>query len=149
VRRWLEETSPAIRAQARREGGVVVWLDEMGVRSDYAAGRSWAPVGRTPIVKRTGKRFGVNLIGAVSTGGLLRFRLFEGSFRGPVLVDFLRRLLRDLASRKVHLILDGHPVHHAKLVSGWVEQRPARIELHFLPGLQPGAESGGVRATTM
>ena len=137
VARWLEETYPAIRAQARREGGVVVWLDEMGVRSDYAAGRSWAPVGRTPVIKRTGKRFGVNLIGAISAGGLLRFRLFEGSFRGPVLVDFLRRLLRDLAGRKVHLILDGHPVHHAKLVSGWVEQRPTRIELHFLPGYSP------------
>jgi hypothetical protein len=44
VRRWLEEQYPAIRAQARREGGVVLWLDEVGVRSDAAAGRSWAPV---------------------------------------------------------------------------------------------------------
>jgi transposase len=137
VRRWLEETYPAIRAQARREGGVVLWLDEMGVRSDTAAGRSWAPVGCTPVVKRTGKRFGVNLISAVSNEGLLRFRLFTGSFRGPVLVDFLRRLVGDLAGRKVHLILDGHPVHHAKLVSGWVAQRPTRIELHFLPGYSP------------
>jgi transposase len=137
VARWLDEEYPAICAQARREGGVVVWLDEMGVRSDAAAGRSWAPVGHTPVVKRTGKRFGVNLLSAISAGGLLRFRLFEGSFRGPVLVDFLRRLLRDLAGRKVHLILDGHPVHHAKLVSGWVAQRPTRIELHFLPGYSP------------
>jgi DDE superfamily endonuclease len=42
--------------------------------------------------------------------------------------------LWDLAGRKVHLIVDGHPVYHAKLVSGWVGRRPARIELHFLPG---------------
>jgi DDE superfamily endonuclease len=137
VARWLEEAYPAIRAQARREGGVVVWLDELGVRSDDAAGRSWAPVGHTPVVKRTGKRFGVNLIGAISGEGLLRFRLFTGSFAGPVLVDFLRRLVRDLAGRKVHLIVDGHPVHRAKLVSGWVARRPARIELHFLPGYSP------------
>jgi transposase len=137
VRRWLEEEYPAIRSQARREGGVVLWLDEMGVRSDYAAGRSWAPVGQTPVVRRTGKRFGVNLISAISAGGLLRFRLFEGSFAGPVLVDFLRRLLREVAGRKVHLILDGHPVHHAKLVSAWVAQRPTRIQLHFLPGYSP------------
>jgi hypothetical protein len=47
VERWLAEEFPAIRAQARREGGVVVWLDEMGVRSDAAAGRSWAPIGQT------------------------------------------------------------------------------------------------------
>jgi len=137
VRRWLAEQYPAIRAQARREGGVVLWLDEMGVRSDAAAGRSWAPVGHTPVIKRTGKRFGVNLLSAISGEGLLRFRLFTGSFAGPVLVDFLRRLVSDLADRKVHLILDGHPVHHAKLVSAWIGQRPTRIELHFLPGYSP------------
>ena len=137
VRRWLAETYPAIRARARREGGVVLWLDEMGVRSDAAAGRSWAPVGHTPVIKRTGKRFGVNLLSAISGEGLLRFRLFTGSFAGPVLVDFLRRLVGDLAGRKVHLILDGHPVHRAKLVSGWVAQRPTRIQLHFLPGYSP------------
>jgi transposase len=137
VARWLEEEYPAIRAQARREGGVVLWLDELGVRSDVAAGRSWAPVGQTPVIKRTGKRFGVNLISAISGEGLLRFRLFSGSFRGPVLVDFLRRLLRDCAGQKVHLVLDGHPVHRARLVSGWVAQRPTRIQLHFLPGYSP------------
>jgi DDE superfamily endonuclease len=94
-------------------------------------------VGRTPVVRRTGKRFGVNLISAISNGGLLRFRLFTESFTGPVLVDFLHRLVRDLAGRKVHLILDGQPVHRAKLVSGWVAQRPTRIQLHFLPGYRP------------
>jgi transposase len=137
VARWLAEAYPAIVAAAKRDGGVVLWLDEMGVRSDAAAGRSWAPVGQTPVVRRTGKRFRVNMISAISNGGLLRFRLFTGSFAGPVFVDFLRRLLRDCAGRKVHLILDGHPVHHAKLVSRWVEGHTTRIQLHFLPGYSP------------
>jgi transposase len=134
VRRWLAETYPAIRAQARQEGGVVLWLDEMGVRSDAAAGRSWAPVGQTPVIKRTGKRFRVNMISAISNAGMLRFRLFVGSFSAAVCIDFLGRLLRDVAGRKVHLIVDGHPVHRAKLVSAWVERHTERIELHFLPG---------------
>jgi transposase len=137
VARWLAEEYPAIVATAKRDDGVVVWLDEMGVRSDRAAGRSWAPVGQTPVIKRTGKRFGVNLISAISNQGLLRFRLFEGSFRGPVFIDFLRRLLRELPRRKVHLIVDGHPVHRAKLVSGWVARHAERIQLHFLPGYSP------------
>jgi transposase len=137
VRRWLEETYPAIRAQARREGGVVLWLDEMGVRSDAAAGRSWAPVGQTPVIKGTGKRFRVNMISAISNAGLLRFRLFTGSFTGAVFIDFLRRLLRDCDGRRVHLIVDGHPVHRAKLVSAWVGRHAERIELHFLPGYSP------------
>jgi transposase len=137
VRRWLAEEFPGIRARARQEGGVVLWLDEMGVRSAAAAGRSWAPVGQTPVVKRTGKRFRVNMISAISNAGLLRFRLFAGSFTGPVFIDFLRRLVRDLAGRKVHLIVDGHPVHHAKVVSAWVARHVRQIELHFLPGYSP------------
>jgi len=137
VARWLATEFPAICVQARREGGVVLWLDEMGVRSDAAAGRSWAPVGRTPVIKRTGKRFRVNMISAISNQGLLRFRLFTGSFTGAVFIDFLRRLLRDCGGRKVHLIVDGHPVHRAKLVSAWVGRHAERIELHFLPGYSP------------
>jgi transposase len=137
VRRWLTQDYPAICAQARREGGVVLWLDEMGVRSDAAAGRSWAPVGQTPVVKRTGKRFRVNMVSAISNAGRLRFRLFTGSFTGAVFIDFLGRLLRDCGGRRVHLIVDGHPVHRAKLVSAWVGRHAERIELHFLPGYSP------------
>jgi transposase len=137
VRRWLTTDYPAIRARAKREGGVVLWLDEMGVRSDAAAGRSWAPVGQTPVITGTGKRFRVNMISAVSNAGMLRFRLFTGSFTGAVFIEFLRRLLRDGDGRKVHLIVDGHPVHRAKLVSAWVGRHADRIELHFLPGDRP------------
>jgi transposase len=136
VARWLAETYPAICALAKGEGGVVLWLDEMGVRSDAAAGRSWAPVGQTPGIKGTGKRFRVNMISAISNQGL-RFRLFTGSFTGAVFIDFLGRLLRDCGGRKVHLIVDGHPVHRAKLVSAWVGRHAERIELHFLPGYSP------------
>jgi transposase len=137
VRRWLTETYPAIRAQARREGGMVLWLDEMGIRSDAATGRSWAPVGQTPVIKGTGKRFRVNMISAISNAGRRRFRLFTGSFTGAVCIDFLRRLLRDCGGRRVHLIVDGHPVHRAKAVNAWVGRHVDRIELHFLPGYSP------------
>jgi transposase len=137
VARWLAEDYPAICAQAKREGGVVLWLDEMGVRSDAAAGRSWAPVGQTPVIKGTGKRFRVNMVSAISNAGRLRFRLFTGSFTGAVFIDFLGRLVRDCGGRKVHLIVDGHPVHRAKLVSAWVGRHADRIELHFLPGYSP------------
>jgi transposase len=137
VRRWLAETYPAIRAQAKREGGVVLWLDELGIRSDAAAGRSWAPIGKTPVIKRTGKRFRVNMISAVSNTGMLRFRLFTGSFTAAVVIDFLRRLVRDCGGRKVHLIVDGHPVHRAKAVSAFIGRHAEGIQLHFLPGYRP------------
>jgi transposase len=100
-------------------------------------------MGQTPIIKRTGKRFRVNMISAISNTGMLRFCLFTGSFSGTVFIDFLRRLLRDSGGRRVHLIVDGHPVHRSKLVSAFIGRHAERIELHFLPRLQPRAEPGG------
>ena len=120
------------RSAGRR---VVLWLDEMG-RSDAAAVRSWAPVGQTPVIKRTGKRFRVNMISAMSNAGCCGSACL-GTFTGGVLFDFLRRLLRDCGGRKVRLIVDGHPPHHAKLVSVWGGRHPERTELHFLPGYSP------------
>src|SRR5207247_8605524 len=107
VARWLAEEFPAIRAQAKREGGVVLWLDEMGVRSDAAAGRSWAPIGQTPVIKRTGKRVGVNMLSAISNAGRLRFRLVTAPFNGPVFIDLLARLLRAGGRPPVRLLVPG------------------------------------------
>jgi transposase len=44
VARWLAEEVPAIRAQARREGGMVLWLDERAcarTQQQAAPGRRW------------------------------------------------------------------------------------------------------------
>lgn len=137
VRRWLEVDYPQIVTQARKERAEILWLDESGLRSDHTAGRTWAPVGQTPVTKGTGKRFKANLIAAISNTGTLRFRVFDERFTGPLFLDFLKRLVKDNKGRKVRLILDGHPAHRARIVRDWVAANPALIELHFLPGYSP------------
>jgi transposase len=136
VRRWLEEDYPAIRRRAKAEGAEIYWGDEMGLRSDHVAGRSWALKGNTPVVDATGKRFGCSMISAITNRGRLNFMVFHGRFTGPVFLRFLRRLTRQ-AGRKVFLIVDGHPVHRARKVRAWVEARADRIELFYLPGYSP------------
>src|SRR5512147_79810 len=75
VDRWKRERYPAIRAQAA--AGATIWFaDEAGVRSDYHAGTTWAPVGRTPTVRTTGARHSVNLISALTAQGALRFAAY-------------------------------------------------------------------------
>jgi transposase len=137
VRRWLEETYPAIERAARRQRAEILWVDESGLRSDHTAGRSWAPIGRTPVTKGTGKRFKANMIGAISNTGTLRFRVFDERFTGPLFLDFLKRLVKDNKGRKAIVILDGHPAHRARIVRDWVTANPEAIELHFLPGYSP------------
>jgi hypothetical protein len=139
VRRWLEVDYQAIVQQARRERAEILWLDESGLRSDHAAGRTWAPVGQTPVTQGTGQRFQASLIAAISNTGALRFRVFDERFTGPVFVDFLKRLVKDNAGRKIRLILDGHPTHRARVVRDWVAAHRALIELHFRPGYSPSS----------
>ena len=137
VRRWLEERYPDIERRARRDRAEILWADEMGLRSDHQAGRTWAPVGQTPVTKATGKRFKTNMIAAVSNTGTLRFRVFEERFTGPVFLDFLKRLIKDAKGRRVVLIVDGHPAHRARIIRDFVAANPELIELHFLPGYAP------------
>ena len=54
VARWLEVDYPAIAAKARKDKAIILWLDQTGLRSDAAVGTTWAPVGQTPVVGKTG-----------------------------------------------------------------------------------------------
>ena len=136
MRRWLEEEYPAIREQAKAEKAQIHWGDEMGMRSDHQAGRSYGRRGKTPVVRGTGKRFGCNVISTVTNRGRLAFMMFQGRFTGSVAVKFLRRLVRHVG-RKVFVIWDGHPVHRSGKVKGWVEKHKERIRIFSLPSYSP------------
>jgi transposase len=136
VRCWLDEEYPALQARAKREKAVILWADQMGVRSDQPGGRSYAPRGRTPVIPATGRRFACNQMSALSNQGTLYFMVFRRRFRGPVFVEFLRRLARQV-KRKVYLVVDRHPVHRAARTQAWLRPRAARIALVFLPPYSP------------
>jgi len=136
VSRWLEEEYPAIRKQAKREKAEIHWGDEMGLRSDHAVGRSYGRRGQTPVIPGAGKRFGCNMISAITNRGRLNFMVFKMRFRAEVFVEFLRRLVRQI-KRKVFLIVDGHPVHRSVKVKNWLKKNVHHIRLFFLPSYSP------------
>src|SRR3954471_16477859 len=117
VARWTEVEYPQIAAAAKATGGTVYFADEAGVRSDYHAGTTWAPVGATPTVLATGARFALNMISAISAQGALRFAVFTGKFTAAGFIAFLHRLLHDAehaGAGPVFVIVDGHPAHRAR-----------------------------------
>lgn len=136
VQRWLEEEYPAIRRRAARKKAEIHWGDEMGVRSDHAAGRSYGRRGETPVVPGTGQRFGCNMISTVTNLGRLYFMVFRERFTAPVFIRFLRRLVRQ-SKRPVFLIVDGHPAHKAAAVQRWLAGHADRIEMFLLPSYSP------------
>lgn len=136
VDQWLKNEFPAIRARAKREKAEIWFADEAGVRSDAHAGTTWSPKGETPIVSSTGARFGVNLISAVSPQGGFRFMCTKGRVNAGVFIEFLKRIIKS-SSRKVFLIVNGHPTYKAKKVKKFVESESDRLELFFLPPYSP------------
>ncbi len=84
VQRWLKTEFPAIREAAKKAGASIFFGDEADVRSDYHSGTTWAPIGQTPVVRTTGKRFGCNMIPAVSAKGELRFMITRGGVNADV-----------------------------------------------------------------
>ena len=98
----------------------------MGLRSDDQIGRSYAPRGKTPVVNATGRRFGCNMISAISNLGQLWFMVFAGRLDAKLFVEFLARLLRVSEGRKLFLIIDSHPAHKAAKVTRWLDEKPAQ-----------------------
>jgi transposase len=136
VKRWLDEEYPAIRRLAKRENAEIHWGDEMGLRSDHQTGTSYGRKGQTPVVPGTGQRFRCNMISTITNQGRLSFMVFKQRFTGDVMIEFMRRLVRQ-SSHKVFLIVDGHPVHRSRKVRQWVESHGDVIQLFRLPGYSP------------
>ncbi len=136
VLRWLRQDYPVIMVQARRHKGTIVWEDETGLRSDDGRGRSFAPRGRTPVVRPSHKRAELRLISAVTNKGELRWMVLEGAVKAPSLIRFLGRLIQE-ARGKVFLIWDNLPVHRAQAVRDWLAARTEQIEVFSLPSYSP------------
>ena len=136
VERGQKEHFPAIAAEAKRVGATLLFADEASIRSDYPAGTTWAPMGKTPVVDATGRRFSLNRRLAVRATGPFRFMVHEGSATAKVFLPFLKRLRQD-AKRPAFLVVDGHPIHKAKRVKDYVATPPSRLKLFFLPPYSP------------
>ena len=133
---WLAEHYPKIAAQAKAEGAVIHWGDETGISNQAVYGRSFAPKGQTPVLRRPATRRTLSMISVVTNRGTLRFMLYEGALNAALFLAFLQRLVRN-ARRKVFLIVDNLKVHKAAKVQAWVAAHRDKIELFFLPAYAP------------
>lgn len=136
VKAWLDDQYPAIKKRALKEKAIIYFGDETGMRSDHQAGRSYAPSGETPVIKKTGQRFSLNMISAISNKGHLQFMLLDGRFNGDVFISFLKRMIK-YSKEKIYFITDGHPAHKTKKLNEWLAENTNRIEVFFLPPYSP------------
>src|SRR5215208_1943922 len=134
VRAWLESTYPAIACKAK--GQEIQWADETGLSNQANYGRSFAPKGRTPIIRRPARRVSQSMISSLTNRGKLRFMIYEGALNTAIFLSFLRRLVREAAC-KLFVVIDNLPVHRARRVTAWVQNHADQIELVYLPPYAP------------
>jgi len=136
VYKWMAEDFVDIRKLAQQHNAEIYFGDESSVRSDYHSGTTWAPIGKTPVIRTTATRHKVNLISAISPKGAMRFMATEETVTATVFIEFLRRLLHK-AERPVFLVVDNHAVHRSREVREYVASTKGKLRLFYLPPYSP------------
>ena len=136
VERWVKEEYPALEARAKKEGASIFWGDEGKVTNEIHAGKSYAPKGETPVVKKSAKRIKLNHISAITNKGEMRFMTYTANMTANKYILFLARLIQS-HDRKIFFIADNLTVHHSKKVKAWVEKHNEQIELFYIPTYSP------------
>lgn len=136
IQRWLMHEYPVIAARARREGAEIHWGDETSLSTSDPRGRGFAPRGQTPVLTVVSQRKSVSFLSTITNQGKVRFMVLPGPLSAPLLMGFMRRLIRD-TGRKVFLILDNLTVHKAAKVGAWVHAHRDEIAIFYLPPYAP------------
>ena len=132
----LDRTFPGLRAQARRMGAMIYFVDEAAVRSDAHRGATWGKIGQTPEVADSGDRFSLKLISAVSPRGDMKFNCLEGRMNGPRFVEFLKKLRAD-AGGPIIVIADNASYHRSGPVRRYVAESQGQVIVEHLPAYCP------------
>jgi transposase len=136
IQKWKKEEFPQIVKRAKKEGAIIYFQDESGIRSDFHSGTTWALKGQTPIIEATGARFGLNMMAAITPRGQMHFMIVKGTISSDQICQFLKRLMQG-HEKKAFLIWDGHPTHKSAMVNKCIASFDGRLETFLLPPYAP------------
>jgi transposase len=136
VEKWLTTEYPKIKREAKKEKREIYFSDEVGFHATAQYGSTWAPKGKTPIIKTTGQRQKVNCISAINNQGKLRFMLYDEKFTASVFIRFLKQLMHK-QKNNVTIIVDGHRTHFTKAVKEYIASKKGQLKLYQLPPYSP------------
>lgn len=102
--------------------------------------KTWAPVGRTPILRHCYRHDRGSVISAITIASArqwigMYFRCHRDNIHGARVVDFLRLLLRHLQGEVV-LLWDSAKIHRNQAVRMYL-RRCRRLQLHHFPAYAP------------
>jgi transposase len=135
-RTWRRYEVPKILKCVKKYRAVLYFQDESNVSLTAFLGKTWAPCGRTPKARVTGKRGGVAAMSAISQPGHLLFRLLEKRIASGEVIDFLAQMLKHHPRRHLVVVMDQARPHTSRKTQAYVESQ-RRLHVFFLPKYSP------------
>lgn len=121
--------------KTKREGRLIVFIDESGLSERPTRVRTWAPKGQTPIIQFHFNWTHISVIAGLSRTNCL-FRMYEGSIKKEQHVEFLKALRAHL-KQPLLIIWDGLKAHRSKLVREYLDSTDGEVQMAFLPPYSP------------
>jgi transposase len=123
--------------RALKEGRTIVFADQSGFYLLPAVVRTYAHIGRTPILHEQLSRDHLSVMSAITLEGKLYMIEQERSFKGEDAVRFLKHLMRQIEG-KLLVVWDDSPIHRGRAVKEFLASgASSRLKLEQLPGYAP------------
>jgi transposase len=143
IAQWKKEKFPDIVRAARQRGAHLVFLDESGFMLTPTVRRTWAPLGKTPLLECWDRRDRLSAISCITVSPRsgrrsIYFALLDdnANARAADIVDFLGQLKRHLGN-PFTVIWDGSNIHsRSVLMKAYLAKHP-EIVAETLPGYAP------------
>jgi transposase len=127
-------------AEAQQQ--TILFMDESGFYPLPSVVRTYAPMGRTPILRAWWTRDHLSAISAISPEGKLYFHCQDRAMASEDVAAFLEHLQREVSTRLV-IIWDGAPIHRSRVIQDFLANGAAqRIHVERLPAYAPELNPG-------
>ena len=134
---WREETWPAILAEARRRGALLLFGDEATFAQWGSLSYTWAPRGQQPAVRTCGRRKGDKVFGLIDYGsGRLFAHAQAERFSSATYTAFLATVLEQTAG-PIIVLQDGASYHTAVATKAFFTAHADRLTVYQLPSYSP------------
>lgn len=131
------------KKNAARQKAWIFFEDESGFTQQPSVRRTWAPRGKTPVLKARGNHWSKTSVAAALgfrwDGRKARMvaRMRPDSHNAESLIAFLKDLRRFVRGEKVILIWDRLPAHRSKHMKAFLLEQREWLQTEHLPGYAP------------
>jgi len=123
--------------KAEEEGRTLVFIDESAFYLLPAVVRTYAPRGKTPVLRHKLTREHLSAISGITPDGQLYMMVQDGSICSLDVIVFLQHLMEEVEG-KLLIVWDGGAIHHSDVIRDFLANGAAhRLHLERLPGYAP------------